>query len=335
MLRIVHLVDDTRSGNLNRYLDFLASDPGMRRLGTHRIVAVPRNRPASQPLDADIIVSHLTIAWRALPGLMALRARTPGVPIFHVEHTTCEGSVAANVTARARRLALLRCAYSLFDRVVALSETQGRWLVARGLIAEATLAVIPPCMELAPFRALPVPTGPVRTIGAVGNLDAQAGFDLLIAAFHALPNPDLRLRVVGDGPDRPALEALAQGDSRISFAGAAADRASALRDLDAVAIPSRWAACGLAAIEARAAGRAVLASRIDAFCDEAEAGVILVGGSAGEWTAALDRLVTNGAATLPPRPMDEAITRQGWLDLLCPTPATVTIAAPHGMRLAV
>lgn len=334
MLRIVHLVDDTKADNLFSYLDFLASDPGMRRLGTHRIVAVQRHRPASQPLDADIIVSHLTISWRALPGLMALRARTPGVPIFHVEHTHCEGYVAANITARARHLALLRCAYSLFDRVVAQSETQGRWLVGRGLIAEDALAVIPPCGELAPFRALPAPTGPVRTIGAVGKLDAQAGFDRLIAAFRALPHPDLRLRLVGDGPDRPALETLAHGDSRISFAGAPADRASALRDLDAVAIPSRWAACALPAIEARAAGRAVLASRTDAHCDEAEAGAILVGGSAEDWTAALERLVANGAAAIPPRPMDEAITRKGWLDLLCPTPATVTIEAPHGMRLA-
>ena len=334
MLRIAHLVDDTKAGSLSSYLDFLASDPGMRRLGTHRIVAVPRHRPPSQPLDADIIVSHLTIAWRALPGLMALRARYPGVPIFHVEHTYCEGFVAANVTARARHLALLRCAYSLFDRVIAQSETQGRWLVGRGLIAEDTLAVIPPCAELAPFRALPAPVGPIRTIGAVGNLDAQAGFDLLIAAFRALPHPDLRLRFVGEGPDRPTLEALAQGDSRISFAGAAADRASALRGVDAVAIPSRWQPCGLPAIEARAAGRAVLASRVDALCDQAETGAILVGGSVEEWTAALDRLVADGAAAIPSRPMDEAITRKGWLDLLCPAPATMTTDAPHGMRLA-
>ena len=36
MLRIVHLVEDTISANLTGYLDFLATDPGMRRLGTHR-----------------------------------------------------------------------------------------------------------------------------------------------------------------------------------------------------------------------------------------------------------------------------------------------------------
>ena len=276
MLRIVHLVDDTTSGDLTSYLDFVASDPGMRRLGTHRIMAVPRHRPASQPIHADIIVSHLTITWRGLPGLMSLRSRCAGVPIFHVEHNYSAGFVAANVTLRPRVHAMLRCAYPLFDRVVAVSATQGSWLVERGLVVKEALAVIPPCKDLSPFRALPAPVGPVRTIGALGRFDRQTGFDLLIAAVRALPNPDLRLRLVGDGPERPTLEAMALGDPRISFP--TSDPAAALRDIDAVAMPSRWEPHGLRALEARAAGRPVLASGIDGLCDQADAGATLVAG---------------------------------------------------------
>ena len=278
MLRIAHLVDDTNPGGVTRYLDFLARDPGMAALARQEIVEVPRTRAASARVQADVIVSHLTVSWRGLPGLMALRARHAGTPLIHVEHSYSAGFVAANVSAPRRFLTLLRTAYALFDRVVAVSHPQASWLAARDLVRLDALTVIQPQVDLSRFRALPRPTGPVRCFGAVGRLDAQKGFDVLIRAFQAVQGDDLSLKIFGDGPERGRLEDLAAGDPRIRFQGFAADPAMAYAACDAVVMPSRWEPYGLVAQEALAAGRPVLVSGVDGLSDHLASGAIATSG---------------------------------------------------------
>ncbi len=279
MLRIAHLVDDTNPGGVTRYLDFLASDPAMAALARQEIVVVPRNRPASVRVAADVIVSHLAISWRGLPGLMALRARHAGTPLIHVEHSYSAGFVAANVTARRRFFTLLRTAYALFDRVVAVSHAQGRWLLARDVVRPEALTVIQPQVDLSRFRAIPRPSGPIRCFGAIGRLDGQKGFELLVQAFRALEDPELMLKVFGDGPERTRLEALAAGDPRIGFEGFAPDPSQAYAACDAVVMPSRWEPYGLVAQEALAAGRPVLVSGVDGLSDHVASGAIPMAGT--------------------------------------------------------
>ncbi|EPX80517.1 glycosyltransferase [Salipiger mucosus] len=318
MTRILHLVDDTNPGGVTRYLDFLRRDPGMAALASHEVRAVPRNRPCVAGIEADVIVSHLAVTWRGLPGLMALRARHAGTPLIHVEHSYSEGFAAHNVRARRRFRTLLRTAYALFDRIVAVSHPQGDWLLGRGLVPAAQLSVIPPCVDLSAFAALPAPQGPVRVIGALGRFDRQKGFDLLIRAFRALPQADLRLEMIGDGPERAALEALAQGDPRIRFAGFADSPAQAMAACDALAMPSRWEPYGLVGAEARAAGRPVLVSGVDGLRDQVEDGAIAVRESTVDaWQEALATLT---GPSLPPaaRRAEEpaTLTRLGWAALL-------------------
>lgn len=292
MPRIAHLIDDSNPGGVTRYLEFLARDPNMAALARHEIVPVPRNAPASVPVEADLIVSHLGISWRSLPGLMALRANHASRPLIHIEHSYSAGFVSHNVTAKRRFFALLRCAYALFDRVVAVSHEQAEWLLLRRLTGENDLSVISPCIDLAQFRALAAPDGPVQTIGAIGRFDRQKGFDMLIRAFCALPGDDLRLRMIGDGPERAQLEELAGDDPRIEFTGFAKDPAAAMRTCDAVAMPSRWEPYGLVALEARAARRPVLVSGVDGLIDQCADGAMRVAAFSEEiWADALRNLV--------------------------------------------
>ncbi|ETX11206.1 hypothetical protein OCH239_20215, partial [Roseivivax halodurans JCM 10272] len=183
MTRIVHLIDDINPGGVVRYLDFLSASPEMA-FGHHEVIPVSKSRFGSIRVEADVIVSHLSINWRGLPGLMALRARYAGIPMIHVEHSYCEGFAAANVSAKRRFTTLLTSAYSLFDRVVAVSEMQAAWLLRRSVVDSEALTVIPPCVDLAPFRAIPAVDGPVRIIGALGRFHTQKGFDVLIRAFR-------------------------------------------------------------------------------------------------------------------------------------------------------
>lgn len=133
--------------------------------------------------------------------------------------------------------------------------------------------------------------------GAIGQLDAQKGFDILIRALRAVPDPELRLEVIGDGPERAALQALAAGDGRIRCHGHAADPVAAMAGVEVVAMPSRWEAYGLVPLEARAAGRLVLCAGVDGLDDHIRAGALPVRPGVTDWMAAL-----HGLATTNPRP---------------------------------
>lgn len=320
MLRIAHLVDDTGPGGVTRYLDFIARDPAMQAFAHHQIIPVPRNSPAARPIRADVIVSHLAITWRGLPGLLRLRARNAGTPLVHVEHSYSAGFVTHNVTARRRFHTLLRCAYALFDSVVAVSEAQGAWLVARGLVNARALCVIRPCVDLSAFRAVPALSGQLRNFGLIGRLDRQKGFDIAIKAFRSLPDPALRLHVFGSGAERDSLRQAAGRDARIVFHPFVADPAAAMALCDAILMPSRWEPFGIVALEARAAGRVLAVTPVDGLRDHAAtASYVCQGSTVTQWAAMLKEMAGTDI-TIPLRhPADcaaERATRLAWFRLL-------------------
>jgi D-inositol-3-phosphate glycosyltransferase len=257
--------------------------PAMRR---GRRVALPFRR-----IKADVIVSHLAVSWRTLPSLIALRALHADLRLIHVEHSYTECSTALNVKHKHRFLTLLKTACSLFDRVVAVSHDQARWFGARALVSRANLFVIPSTVDLDQCRALAGPGPDIWVVGAMGRLHRQKGFDTLIRAFVACEQHDLELHVHGDGPERAALEALAEGDPRIRFFGHWEDAVAMMATLDAVAVPSRWEAYGLVALEARAAGRLVLAVNVDGLKDQISVGASgVASASVAAWSHALNGL---------------------------------------------
>lgn len=308
--RVIHLIDDTTAGGVMRVLQHISTSPEMARTACHTVLPVRRGALSFRRIDADVIVSHLSVSWRALPGLIALRAIHPDLPLIHVEHSYTEAFTAQNVQSRSRFFALLRTAYALFDRVVAVSEGQGRWLTEQELVPGKRMSVIPSTVDLADFAALPAPSSPARVFGAIGRLDRQKGFDVLIEAFRACPDPDVRLRIVGDGSARTALEGLADGDPRIAFTGAVSDPVAAMASVDAVVMPSRWEAYGLVALEARAAGRPLLVSGVDGLADHVDQGAIGVDElSADAWAIAIAALASRSHGAKVGRP-----TRKGAAD---------------------
>lgn len=105
----------------------------------------------------------------------------------------------------------------------------------------------------------------------VGRLAREKNVALLLAALAALPS-DTRLLLVGDGPERAALEAQAKDAglaSRAVFAGTQppAVVAQVLAAADLFVFPSTTETFGIAMIEAMAAGCAVVAVRAPASSD--------------------------------------------------------------------
>lgn len=319
---IVHLVDDTTAGGVMRVVDFIQNSTDMAALGDHRIQPVQRGKISGRPFQADIIVSHLAISWRTLPALIAMRATNPGKRLIHVEHSYTEGFAALNVTNKRRFATLLKVAFSLFDRVVAVSHAQADWITSRGFCAPEKLATIQSCVDLAQYRNIDAPTGPVRIFGAIGRLDTQKGFDTLITAFRACTNPDIRLFIFGEGDQETALRNLAGGDDRIVFQGFMQDPAAAYAKVDAVVMPSRWEAYGLVAIEALSAGRQVICADVDGLNDHKAGGAMLVrAGSVTDLVSKISALSSEGqthqrlSAYRVGHALEDRFT-SGWQDIL-------------------
>jgi glycosyltransferase involved in cell wall biosynthesis len=105
-------------------------------------------------------------------------------------------------------------------------------------------------------------------IGIASRLIPGKGHDVLIGAFAnaAADNPRLRLLVVGEGPEREAVEAQAARQlpaGTYEFLGFVHEIAAFMSACDAIAFPTQpefGEGFGLAALEAMAAGRPVISS---------------------------------------------------------------------------
>ena len=132
-------------------------------------------------------------------------------------------------------------------------------------------------------------------IGFVGRLTGQKGVDVLLNAFAIVHRalPAARLLLIGDGPQRAALAALAgrlQISAAVHFAGWREDARAQMAALNVLAIASRWEGFGLVTLEAMQAGVAVVASRVSALPEivlDGETGLLVPAANAAKLAAAL------------------------------------------------
>jgi glycosyltransferase involved in cell wall biosynthesis len=94
----------------------------------------------------------------------------------------------------------------------------------------------------------------------------------LLAALARLAEEGLRpaLWIAGQGPARPALEKLARElrlEDRVRFLGQRSDVADLLSACDVFILPSRHEGLGVAALEAMAAGRPIVATRVGGLAE--------------------------------------------------------------------
>jgi glycosyltransferase involved in cell wall biosynthesis len=97
---------------------------------------------------------------------------------------------------------------------------------------------------------------------AVCRLEPQKGLDTAVRALAELP--EATLLVLGEGPDREALESLASSlgvRERLLLPGRVGNVAALYGQADLLVHPARWEGFGLAMLEAMLAARPVVAAR--------------------------------------------------------------------------
>ncbi len=141
----------------------------------------------------------------------------------------------------------------------------------------------------------------VPVILSVGNLIPVKGHELLLRAFAAVQDqfPGLSLEIIGDGPERPRLQQLANELSvagKVHFRGRQGRQqvADAMRRATVFALPSRYEGLGCVYLEAMSAGRPVIAclgQGIDEVIQPGVNGCLIRPGDLQELTDTLARLL--------------------------------------------
>jgi glycosyltransferase involved in cell wall biosynthesis len=156
------------------------------------------------------------------------------------------------------RRALIRRLVLSRSTVVLPSRTLQRIATTIWRLPPARVRYIANGIDLEHFaaaRAQPRATDALPVIGTVAGLRAEKNLARLLRAFAAVTQP-ARLVIVGDGPERPALEALADSlgvRDRVRFAGQVNDPAPIYAGFDVFALSSDTEQMPLSVIEAMAA----------------------------------------------------------------------------------
>lgn len=268
----------------------------LQHLGPHVAELDPRVRMLMQPwwqpvvdvadTDEAVVVGGTTAieigfatAWRGLGH--AVGQRRCWLPVAH-EPAHPDRATYSELAARALRTA---------DALLVPSRGHHAELTRHQRLTD-TVLVAPE--GLAPGEPVPPRprSGPLR-FGVLTRLEEAGNTTLLIRALDALARPDeWTLDIVGDGPDRVALQAQTPAYLRgqVRWHGEPATPTDALAETDVLCVPGSTEPFPLAAVEAMTRGVPVMASAggsVREVLDDGAAGIVVAPVSIPAWTEAL------------------------------------------------
>jgi len=225
----------------------------------------------------DIVHTHLAKAG----ALGRIAARIAGVrTVVHTYH----GSVFRGYFGQresAVYLGIERALARITTRIVAITSGQKADLVDLGIAPSSKIVEIPLGLDLDHFRELPAREAALSALGLpregryvaiVARLVPIKDIPTFLRALALVTEslPDVRGLVVGDGPEREAVERLAHDlglERRCRFLGWSAAVPNVYAASDVVALTSLNEGSPVSVIEAMASGRAVVATAVGGVPD--------------------------------------------------------------------
>jgi glycosyltransferase involved in cell wall biosynthesis len=222
---------------------------------------------AIRDLRPDVFHANLSSPWSCQYGIAAaaLLRRPRVVAVYQLAVPPISGR-----QRRAKRLTSRGV-----DVHVGVGERTSREVEALVGLAAGSVRTIHngvPDARLEPARR----SRPGPLIGAIGRLEHQKGFDILLRALPEVPGAGLC--VVGEGGERRQLEELAHKlgvAERVTWEGWSDNPRSYLGAFDVLAFPSRFEGFPLAVLEALLARSAVVATDVGSVAE------VVVGGETG------------------------------------------------------
>jgi glycosyltransferase involved in cell wall biosynthesis len=221
------------------------------------IEVVPtRFRPVRRMLAhqrPDVVLANLTTFTSCRPAILA--ALSLRLPTVLVDHSPTPG-----LTWKGRPVQ--RVVTTLAARRVAVGDETSRAVERLGGLRPGTVRTIRngvPSVVDGPE----VPTRHPPVLGALGRLEREKGFDVLLEALRLLLG--VRLVLAGDGSERARLDQLSRRlgiDERVEFLGWCRATDEVLHRVDVLVVPSRVEGLPLSLLEAMHRGLPVVASDV-------------------------------------------------------------------------
>lgn len=318
-LSIAHI--DAESGFSGGEVQVFLLMEGLAKRGHRNVLFAPpgskcASEAARRGFEAHVVSMRGDLDFPAVLRLKrALQRAEVDLAHLHTGRATWLGGLAARwaglaaITTRRQDRPLARSARTrlvyqkLVRRAVAISPAVARRLAAGG-VDSARLVTIPSSVD--PERLCPRRTrAEVRAELGLGAHDfvvltlaalvVRKGVDLLLEAC-ARAGRACTLLVAGEGPERTRLEERARelgAACTVRFLGAREDKAELLEACDVFALASRSEGLGVAALEAMARARAVLATRVGGLAEavvDGHTGLLVAPGDIEGLAHALRRL---------------------------------------------
>lgn len=263
--KILHIIGDKRAGGSNLLVQQLIKSKLSENFD-FSVLKIEAAKAQIKTLKPDLIIFHYPCAWKYLFDLFWLKQFSK---VFIYDHHYCEGFERDRVPSRFRFRLMLRLAYSLVDGVLSVSQAQRQWMLDSQLVSPEKVRVISPASVVKEMLKIPakIPSRPL-IVGAYGRFARQKGFDLLLKAFAMLPPEKFQLLLGGYGPDEELIKELARKLPHVKLLGTITDVPAFLSSCDAIAIPSRWEPWGLTCLEAKAAGKPIIATAVDGLSEQ-------------------------------------------------------------------
>lgn len=335
-MRVTHLIKATGIAGAEAHLLTLLPELAKHGIEPRLIILESPSRPmaglAQRAGAVGVPVHILPIYADADPSLVfrlsrLMHAHGPDILHTHLIHADLYGALAAGLAAvrplvrtchnddRFRRWAPVRAVSRAlgrrFGRVIVISDYLGEFVKRVEGVPPARIERIyyglDPDEYLRDARADGIRSSfdigsDENVIGYVGRLAEQKGVGDLLEAFGYLAPqfPAARLLIVGDGPLRRRLAAQAErvGWGRVIFAGWRSDVPAIMQAIDVLVVPSHWEGFGLVTLEAMAARRPVIASRVSALPEivrDGETGWLVPPGDPRALAAALGKALRDPA----------------------------------------
>jgi glycosyltransferase involved in cell wall biosynthesis len=183
-------------------------------------------------------------------------------------------------------------------RVIAITTSLARFQIERVGLPDGKIEVIHYGLDDLPQAWGTNPPDPVppdaKVLLCVCRLEPQKGVDVAINAMRDIPGA--HLVVLGEGPQRVALERLA--GERVHLIGRVPDVAAWLRRASVLIHPVRWEGFGLALLEAMLASLPVVATNVSSIPEivvDGETGLLVAPDDARALASAVNRVLEDGS----------------------------------------
>jgi glycosyltransferase involved in cell wall biosynthesis len=189
-------------------------------------------------------------------------------PVVATCHNWVGGTAALGIYNHLDRMVLKK-----FDGLAAVSDAVAHRLLAFGVPAEKIKTIangidVPAFEHAQPLPLLKAEGSTV--VGVVARLDLKKGFEYLLQAARELRKQfaDLKIVIAGEGPDRDKIEHIVQQyglQSSVVLAGQQSNMPAVYAAMDIFVLPSLNEGLPMTLLEAMAASKPVIATRVGAI----------------------------------------------------------------------